>query len=146
MNESLKLILVNTLYLLAMINPISKVAVLSVTSTTSDPVQFRSVIQKSSIVAGLILLGTMIFGSFILKSVFHVELQALQIAGGSVLFIAGYNALRKGVFFESEAQKRLEDVALVPLACPMIAGPATIASSIALRTHYGLWLAGLSLI
>jgi multiple antibiotic resistance protein len=49
----------------------------------------------------------------------------------------GLNALRHGIFFEQEARTSVEDMALVPLACPMIAGPATIAACIGLRAHDG---------
>jgi multiple antibiotic resistance protein len=55
-----------------------------------------------------------------------------------VLFWVGFTALRRGVFFEQEAHARFADLAIVPLACPMIAGPATIAASITLAAHDGV--------
>jgi len=58
----------------------------------------------------------------------------------------GFNALRKGIFFELETQARFEDMAIVPLACPMIAGPATIAACIALRTREGLMIPVISIL
>lgn len=131
-------VIVNALYLLALINPISKVSVLAVLSSGEQRGELRGVTTKSSVVAGGILLGAMIFGDFLLRVVFHVELHSLRLAGGTVLFWVGFNALRKGVFFEKEAQSRFQDMALVPLACPMIAGPATIAACIALRARSGL--------
>jgi len=100
---------------------------------------------KASLVAGAILLGSMVFGGFILRSIFRVELHSLRLAGGAVLCWVGFNALRKGAFFEQETHARFEDVALVPLACPMIAGPATIAACIALRAREGGLVPGLSI-
>ena len=88
----------------------------------------------------------MIFGDFILRSVFRVELHSLRLAGGAVLCWVGFNALRKGVFFEQDTQARFEDTALVPLACPMIAGPATIAACIALVARDGLVVPALSIL
>ncbi len=139
-------ILVNTLYLLVLINPISKVSILAVLSSPEQRREFALVTTKSSIIATGILLGSMVFGDFLLRSVFHVQLHSLRVAGGSVLFWVGFNALRKGIFFEQEARTRLEDIALVPLACPMIAGPATIAACIGLHARTGLVASAFSVV
>ena len=144
--ENVVTVLVNALYLLALINPISKVSVLSVLSPGKQRRELRAVTTKSSLIALSILLGAMVFGDLLLRIVFHVQLHSLQLAGGLVLFWVGFNALRQGVFFEQGTQTRFEDIALVPLACPMIAGPATITASIALRTQSGLALPVASLV
>ena len=146
MTETLLQTLVTTLYFLALINPVSKVSVLAVLSSEHERAAFMRVTAKASLVAGGILLGSMIFGDFILRTVFRVELHSLRLAGGAVLCWVGFNALRKGVFFEQETRARFEDVALVPLACPMIAGPATIAACIALRAREGFVVPGLSIL
>jgi multiple antibiotic resistance protein len=80
----------------------------------------------------------MVFGDFILRRLFHLQLHSLQIAGGMVLLWVGFNALRRGVFFERDVPSRFADVAVVPLACPMIAGPASITASLALAAERGL--------
>ena len=129
--------LVTTLYFLALINPISKVSVLAVLSSAHEHKDFMRVAVKASLVAGTILLVSMLCGSVLLQSVFRVELYSLRLAGGSVLCWVGFNALRKGVFFEYDTHARFEDVAIVPLACPLIAGPATIAACISIRTQEG---------
>ncbi|MFC1653038.1 MarC family protein [Planctomycetota bacterium] len=137
--DTLHQIFVNFLYILALLNPLSKVAVLSASS--ADELQdLRSVVLKSTFVATGILLGVMFLGDIILRDIFRVELYALRIAGGAVLLTTGFNALRKGVFFEKDTQARFTDLAIVPLACPMIAGPATIAASLALAAPLGLWM------
>jgi multiple antibiotic resistance protein len=139
-------VLVDALYLLALINPMSKVSVLSILASPERRQEFRQVTNRSTLVAGGILLGAMVFGNFVLQDIFHVELHSLRLAGGSVLCWVGFNALRRGVFFEQETNRRFEDMAMVPLACPMIAGPATIAACIALRAKEGVLLPALSLI
>lgn len=130
--------LITTLYLLALINPVSKVSILSVFSSDQGRAEFRLITAKASMVALCVLLCAMVFGSFILRKIFHVELHSLQLAGGVILCWVGFNALRRGIFFEQDVKNSFEDIALVPLACPMIAGPATIAACIALRTDNGL--------
>jgi multiple antibiotic resistance protein len=144
MSEFLIKTLTTTLYLLALINPISKVSILAVISSDQQQREFRAITAKSSLVALFILIGSMTFGSFVLQSIFHVDLHSLRLAGGVVLFWVGFNALRHGIFFEQETSARFEDVALVPLACPMIAGPATIAACIAIHSNDGLLSATIS--
>lgn len=146
MEAILQNILVTTLYFLALINPISKVSVLAVLSSEHERKDFLHLTAKASVIAGGILLGFMISGDFVLRSVFRVELHSLRLAGGAVLCWVGFNALRKGVFFEQDTQARFEDIALVPLACPMIAGPATIAACIALRGREGLLVSAVSIV
>lgn len=135
-----------TLYFIALINPISKVSVLAVLSPDSERSGLMLVAKKASLVAGGILVGSMLFGNFVLSSVFHVELHSLRLAGGIVLCWVGFNALRKGVFFEQDMRAKFEDITLVPLACPMIAGPATIAACMSVRAEDGLLVPVLAIV
>ena len=130
-------ILVDALYLLALINPVSKISVLAVFSSPEQRREMGGVVARSSLIAAGILLATMVGGDFVLRTIFHVDLHSLRVAGGIVLSWVGFNALRKGVFFDQETQARFADIAIVPLACPMIAGPATIAASLALTARHG---------
>jgi multiple antibiotic resistance protein len=144
--EEVQSIAVNALYLLALINPISKVSILTALMREERDPRFLGLTNKSSFVAVCILLGTMIVGDFLLRSVFRVDLYSLRLAGGVVVFWVGLNALRSGIFFENESHAGYEDMVLVPLACPMIAGPATIAACIGLRVNYGLFNATISML
>jgi multiple antibiotic resistance protein len=143
--QDLTLVGVNVLYLLALLNPMSKVSILIAFPPDQQKTRLRAAATRASLVAAAILFVTMIIGDFLLRVVFHVELYALQLAGGVVVFWVGMNGLRKGRFFEHDAKVKWEDIALVPLACPMIAGPATIAASIALHSQQGLLLPTISL-
>lgn len=133
--DHLTTIAVNVLYLLALINPISKVSILSALPQGELKEPFARLAAKSTLAAAGILIGAMIVGDFILRSVFRVDLYSLRLAGGVVVFLMGLNALRHGRFFEREPDTKIDSLALVPLACPMIAGPATIAACIGLRTQ-----------
>jgi multiple antibiotic resistance protein len=136
--NTLQELVVQTLYLTALINPVSKISVLAVLSSKEERRALSAIVAKSSMVSAGILFGAMVFGDFLLRSVFQVQLHSLRAAGGVVLFWVGFNALRKGVFFEQETHEMFTDMAIVPLACPMIAGPATIAAAITLRARYGV--------
>ncbi|MDD5727816.1 MAG: MarC family protein [Victivallales bacterium] len=131
-------IFLNSLYLIALINPISKICILSVFSDDKEnQKELRPIVTKSTLVALLILALVMLFGEFLFKSFLHIELYSLRVAGGCVLFWVGFKAVAKGVFFETGTQTRLSEISIVPLASPMIAGPATIAAVLALAVEKG---------
>lgn len=131
-------VLVSSLYLLAMINPVSKISVLAIHSNSASHRDITQLVINSTLVAAAILLLVMLFGEFVFHRIFHIEIYSLRVAGGIVLLWAGFNALHKGVFFESTTQQNFRDLAMVPLACPMIAGPATIVASASLTTEIGM--------
>src|SRR4030042_1723876 len=122
----MKEIVINTLYLVALINPVSKISILTVFTQKVEQKEITSVAFKSTAVALFILILSMFAGEIILDKIFQVDFYSLKIAGGFVLIWVGFGALRNGVFFEHNIQEKFADISLVPLACPMIAGPATI--------------------
>ena len=127
-----------TLYMLALMNPISKVFILSLLASRFTARQLRTTSVRSSVIALVMLLSLAAAGHLILQFVFHVEVYSLRVAGGIILFAIGYNALSQGVFFESADVEKVADVSIVPLASPMIAGPATITAAISFPGQYGL--------
>ncbi len=135
-----------SLALLVLINPISKIFVVSTLAQKSSHKDIMHVITKSTVVAILILVLFALVGNFILTSVFHVNIYAFMIAGGLILVMKGFQALNKGVFFELDPNQTLEDVSIVPLASPMIAGPATITAAVSFPSQYGVWITVLGLV
>ncbi|MEK6796691.1 MAG: MarC family protein [Spirochaetota bacterium] len=136
-----------SLYLLALINPISKVFFLS--SIVKGRDHFRkttSLAVRSSVIALIILFLFTIAGNIILTKLFHVEIYSFKILGGIVLFTMGYRALSKGAFFETDESTKLLDLAIIPLASPLIAGPATITGVISFSAQYGILPTSLAMV
>ena len=134
-----------SLYFLALINPASKVLILS---SAEPPLHRRDLFRisaKATIAALVILLFLSTMGHFVLTMIFRVNIYALQIAGGIVLFIIGLNAVQKGRFFELDINGPAADISIVPLAAPMIAGPGTITAAISLSSTQGMTLTIISL-
>ncbi len=125
-------------YMLALINPISKVFILSMLAQKTEQRDLRRASIQASGVALLLLLLLAAGGKWILGEIFHVEIYSLRIAGGVILFVIGYKALSRGIFFEVKETGSLTDVSMVPLASPMIAGPATITAAISFQPQFGL--------
>ncbi len=70
--------------------------------------------------------------------VFHVEIYSLSVAGGIILFIIGLTAVRKGRFFEEDKENhKSQDISVVPLAAPLIAGPGTMTAAISFASMHG---------
>ncbi|MCM8764733.1 MAG: hypothetical protein NC830_05195 [Candidatus Omnitrophica bacterium] len=63
-----------------------------------------------------------------------------------MLFLVGLRALYKGEFFEIGHKERFEDFAAVPIALPMIVGPATITASIAQSAFYGPFVTSIAIL
>lgn len=121
-----------------LINPISKIFVLSTLTGKDAGDRISRAALKSSLIAGVILLSFIFIGNFLLSYVFHVQIYSFKIAGGIVLFMKGLEALNKGLFFEIKQKHKIEELSIVPLASPMIAGPATITAAVSFPPKYGL--------
>jgi multiple antibiotic resistance protein len=138
-------ILKNFLLFIVLLNPVSKILVLSVLIQNNSRYQLKYLALRSSLTALIILLIFAYAGTFLLREIFHIEIYSLQIAGGTILFLIGLHALQKGEFFAINTQQKLEDIAVVPIASPMIAGPATITASISQAALFGASAISLSI-
>lgn len=132
----------NALYLLALLNPVSKVMFLS---SYDPPLSRRHTFElawKSSLAALILLIVLAGAGDLLLTRIFRVELYSLRITGGLVVFLIGWNAIREGRFHQKTENpgmpENFTDISLVPLAAPLIAGPGTIAAAISGTAENGL--------
>ncbi|MBO9517698.1 MAG: MarC family protein [Porphyrobacter sp.] len=103
-------------------------------TTGASPQQKRSMAMRACLIAGVILVIFALFGQDLLGAL-HIELDAFRAAGGVMLFLIALDMV-----FEKRTQRRearaekiretpeIEDVAVFPMAMPMLAGPGAIAS------------------
>ena len=125
-----KTLLDNVLIFTVLLNPISKIILLASIEKEITVSQLKTISKQATITAICILIAFAFAGLFILNSMFHIRLSSLRIVGGIVLFMIGLRALQKGEFFEPEYKKKTDNIAVVPIASPLIAGPATITAAI----------------
>jgi len=135
----------NFLFFIVLLNPVSKIIVLSSLGVTNNFNELKNISLKATITAMIILFLFSFAGTFILKKIFRIEIYSLQIVGGIVLFLIGLRALQKGEFFELDTHQKIKDIAVVPIASPMIAGPATITASISQSAIYGPFITYISI-
>lgn len=138
-------ILEMSLYFLALINPASKIFFLSSLHNEKSAEEIARLSVKATIVAFCILMVLGIAGKFILEKIFHIDIYSLKIAGGIILFMVGLTAVRKGRFYDSDPTDKSQDIYVVPLSAPLIAGPGTIAATISFSSQIGISLTLISL-
>ena len=125
---------------LALINPIQKVFVVFSLQETYSRGELRRIVDKATLTAIGVLLLFLFLGEAILGYVFNLKLYAFQITCGIVLFYNGFVRLQKGAFLSIDKDTRLEELIAVPIAIPMIAGPATITAVVTMPAVYGRWM------
>jgi multiple antibiotic resistance protein len=87
--------------------------------------------------AGVILIVFLFLGNALLDA-FHISIESFRIAGGLVLVLVGLQILFGLDAHKSpEAPGEEQDVSIVPLATPLIAGPGTITTTVILSKEYG---------
>lgn len=94
-------------------------------------------IKQTMYVAGAMLFLFMFFGDSIL-SFFMLDFSSFQIAGGIIVLIFGIKQVI-GLRLLEERVKTYKS-AVVPLATPLITGPATITTIMIFVHQYGLWV------
>jgi multiple antibiotic resistance protein len=126
--------------ILIIINPLGATLIyVSLTTGLDEPT--RDTIAKDSCrFALLILLFVAILGAWILQ-LFGISLEAFRIAGGILLFGIGMEMVyartsrTKLTATEKYESRENDDVAIMPLAIPMIAGPGAITTTIVLMNE-----------
>ncbi|HAF29194.1 MAG TPA: MarC family protein [Bacteroidales bacterium] len=121
----------------ALVNPIHKILVITSLQDQFNDKQLRYLSFKSSFTAMLILILFLFLGELIFNYVFHIQLYAFKVACGVILFYNGIDGLQKGAFLKIEKNIKIDDILTVPIAMPMIAGPATITAAVTFPSHYG---------
>jgi multiple antibiotic resistance protein len=106
----------------------------------------RSVALRASIIAGVILAGSVLIGDWLLQTL-QISLAAFRIAGGLLLFsiasemVFGVRIRRESEAAEQAIEERVRNIAAFPLAIPLLAGPGAITATVLLAGHaHGNWL------
>lgn len=129
--------------LISVMNPFGTIPVF-VGLTQDNTIRERNtIVLRTSLNVLIILLISFFAGKFLLLF-FGISLNALKIAGGMIITSSGF-ALLTGEFSKHKGMKtnRVKDdlktrseIALTPLALPMIAGPGTISLLITYNNEY----------
>ncbi len=131
-------ILSSALLMLIMIDPSDKILLVSLLREDFHIEDIRALIVRANMIGFILLVLFALTGKIILQEIFHIDLNALRVAGGFVLFKIGLEALESGGMVTLKKEKNILALAAVPVATPLIAGPAAITTAITLTAEYGI--------
>jgi multiple antibiotic resistance protein len=113
----------------AIMNPIANTAAFAGLVGDKSKDEQIKVAAKALIITFCVILAFSVLG----KAIFHlfgITIYALRITGGILVFLVGYHMLNgHGSKLHSAAPDDESDIAVSPLAVPLLAGPGTIATA-----------------
>jgi multiple antibiotic resistance protein len=121
---------------LFIVNPIAVIPTYLVITQKETSSQRATTARRACVSAACILVAFAIGGTAIF-SLFGITIDAFRVAGGLILWVVAMDMLH-GVRRTQESQEEItegsdkEDVALTPLAMPMLAGPGAISTTMVL--------------
>jgi multiple antibiotic resistance protein len=127
------------------VDPIGVVPMFLAMTARDSPEKSARMALRACVVGGCLLAFFALFGGLIFK-LFGVSLGAFRVAGGILLLITALDMLRAKPSptrtSEEEAKEAVhkDDVAIVPLAVPLLAGPGSIATVMVLMSKGKSWL------
>lgn len=113
----------------AIMNPIANTAVFAGLVGDKSKAEQIKTAAKALIITFVVILSFALLG----KAIFHlfgITISALRITGGILVFLVGYHMLNgQGSKLHSSEGSENADIAVSPLAVPLLAGPGTIATA-----------------
>jgi multiple antibiotic resistance protein len=129
------------------VDPVAAVPFFLAMTSDQSPEERRRTARRAAIGAWMILTAFALLGALIFRAL-GITIPAFKIAGGVLLLLIAVDMIRTnpsptritGPEVEAGAQK--DDVAIVPLAMPLLAGPGSVATVIVLMgqvSPHRLW-------
>jgi len=125
---------------LVLVNPLQKLFVVVSLQNSYTKLELRQIINRSNRTALEVLVIFLFAGAVLLNYVFNIRIYAFQVTCGFVLLYNGFMGLQKGMFLPLDGKNGINDIIAVPIAVPMIAGPATITAAVSMPSIYGKWI------
>ena len=131
--------------MIAITNPLGNLAIfIGLAGDRSEEAQ-RKIVKQTTLAIFIVLLVTTWCGSFILR-LFGISIPAFEIAGGIVITTIGFSMMHAKTSHtahtpqeHTEAQSK-ENISVVPLAIPIVAGPGAMTTLIlATQQHQSLF-------
>lgn len=126
--------------LFIIMNPIGLVPLFYIWTSDYTIKEKLTLLKKSAIVVILTLMTFAFFGGAIFKF-FGITIDSFKVAGGILILKIAWDMLHAQIsktrhnLKENEEPILVEDIAVVPMAIPLLAGPGSITTSIILMEH-----------
>jgi multiple antibiotic resistance protein len=133
--------------LLVTIGPVETAVIFTSLTAGIHRTKRVSLAGRSTIIAGVVLLLFALGGNLTL-GLLHISLPAFRVAGGLLLFLQALSLTFSGPGMSSISEgehrdaERPGDIAVFPLAFPLIAGPGPLSAAVLLMGGAQNWLEG----
>lgn len=135
MSEVLEFALLALTSYFTMVNPIGFIP-LFVSMTQSLSVEEAHKVAFKAVFTAFIIIIVFAFAGKFIFDFFQISVNSLRVAGGIIFFINGYDMLQARILRTKEStqssQEYVNDIAITPLAIPLICGPGVMTISIVL--------------
>ncbi len=127
-----------------LVDPFAAIPPFLVMTASSDEASRRRTAGRAAFTCFVVLSTFALAGGLIFK-IFGITLPALKIAGGILLFLIGIDMLQAKQSKTREAEGETkeacekEDVGIIPMGIPMLAGPGAISSVMVLMGQSPRW-------
>ncbi|HNX30731.1 MAG TPA: MarC family protein [Holophaga sp.] len=144
MNEYLRFALVTFPAVFFIMDPLGLLPIFMAITASDTPEKRRDTARRATLLAFGLMTFFTLFGSFVFK-LFGISMSALKVAGGILLLMTSTDMLRaqpsrtRSSPEETHESEAKEDVAVVPLAMPLLAGPGSIATAMVLAARGPHW-------
>jgi multiple antibiotic resistance protein len=144
--EVLSLCIVSLSAMFFVVDPLAAIPFFLAMTRDDDAAKRRETALRAAVTAGTVLAVFALAGELIFR-LLGISMGAFRVAGGVVLLLLALDMIRtqpsrtRITEGEVEAGAGKEDIAIVPLAMPLLAGPGSIATAIVLMasTRGGPW-------
>lgn len=142
MNPNLEFALLTVSSLFAIVDPFASVPAFLAMTPNDTPAQRLKMAKSASLMAAATLLVFAFAGQWIFK-LFGITMPAFQLAASVVLLLVALDMLRaqnsrvRETREETSAGAEKEDIAITPLAIPMLAGPGAMTAVILFQRQAG---------
>lgn len=127
-----------------LVDPVAAVPTFLAMTPVSGRARRRHMAVRAAVTCFIVLLTFAIAGTFIFK-LFGITLAAFKIAGGLILGLIGLDMLKaqrsptKETPDDAHEGAEKDDVGIIPLGVPMLAGPGSISTVMVLMSQNGDW-------
>ncbi len=122
------------------VDPLANVPMFLSVTGSATPIQRRAIAGRAALATWIVLTVFALAGGVIFDA-FGISLGAFKVAGGIMLLLMAIDMMRaqpsptRSTEEERDASRGRDDVAIVPLAIPMLAGPGAIATVMVLMSR-----------
>jgi multiple antibiotic resistance protein len=133
------------------VDPIASIPTFLALTSDAELQQRRHMAKRAAWTCFLVLSGFALGGTLIFK-MFGITLPAFRIAGGLIMILIGLDMVQarrsqtKETASETQQAMEKEDVGIIPLGVPMLAGPGSISTVMAVMSQSANWGHGILII